>query len=231
MRINTEASTYGAGCSFVIHHGVIRDIVMQEAEWNTGAQNCPNLYANIIITLPANATYYTYNTRLMFITSSQTRTITDLCPLKLVSSLPGAAMTENSTQADYPIVANGTNTYPNYGGSSWTEHHFSQIITSANKGAGIMYTDTQNMKLYTFDSIAGQSTGALCPNVSLSQIELLPVTLSPVSFTYAYDVTWQGAVATFDGQTPLCSLYDATTPCGLYILAEFPPTLTVVAKS
>ena len=231
MRTNGEASVYNAGCSYVIHFGVVRDIVMQEAEWGTGAQNCPNLYANTIITLPANATYYTYNTRLMFITSSQARTITDLCPIKVASSLSGQSMTENGTQADYPIVANGTNTYPNYGGSAWTEHHFSQIITLANKGAGIMYTDTQNIKLYTFDSISGQSTGALSPNVSLSQIELLPVTLSSVSFTYAYDVTWQGAVATFDGQTPLCSLYDATTPCGLYILAEFPPTLTVTAKS
>jgi hypothetical protein len=231
MRINQEASTYGAGCSYVIHHGIVRDIVMQEAEWNTGAPNCPNLYANIIVTLPANATYYTYNTRLMFITSSQARTITDLCPIKLVSSLSGQAMTEDGTQADYPIIANGTNTYSNTGGSSWTEHHFSQIITAVGKGAGIMYTDKHNQLLYTFDSIAGQSTGALNPDVSQSQIELLSVALSSVSFTYAYDVSWQGAVATFDGQTPLCSLYDATTPWGLWILAETPPTLTVAAKS
>ena len=83
MRINGEASTYGAGCSYVIHHGIIRDIVQQEAEWETGALNCPNLYANIIIALPANSTYYTYNLRLMFINSAQARTITDLCPLKL----------------------------------------------------------------------------------------------------------------------------------------------------
>jgi hypothetical protein len=229
MRINGQPSTYGAGCSYVISRGVIRDVIMQESEWSGGATGCPNVYANIIITLPANTTYYTYYTRFMFITSTRSRSITDLCPISVNSSLTGQAVTENGTQADYPIVMNGTNTYPNYGG--WTEHHFSQIITSAGKGVGIMYTDTQNIKLYTFDSMAGQSTGALSPNVSLSQIELVPVTLSSVSFTYAYDVTWQGAVATFDGQTPLCSLYDATTPCGLYILAEFPPTLTVVAKS
>lgn len=231
MRINTASSSYGSGCSYVIYNGIIRDIVMQEAEWSTGAPNCPNIYANVIVTLPANATYYTYNTRLMFITSTQARTITDLSPIKLVSSLSGQAMTENNTQADYPIIANGTNTFPNYGGSSWTEHHFSQIITAAGKGAGIMFTDKYNLKLYTFDSIAGQSTGALSPDVSQSQIDLLPVTLSSVSFTYAYDVTWQGAVATFDGQTPICSLYDATTPWGLWILAETPPTLSVAAKS
>ena len=36
MRINTEASTYGAGVAYVIHHGVVRDVVQQEAEWNSG---------------------------------------------------------------------------------------------------------------------------------------------------------------------------------------------------
>ena len=61
MRINQQASSYGAGVAYVIHHGVVRDIVQQEAEWNNGPTGSPNLYANIVITLPANATYYTYN--------------------------------------------------------------------------------------------------------------------------------------------------------------------------
>ena len=34
MRINQETSTYGAGLSYVIHHGIVRDVVQQEAEWN-----------------------------------------------------------------------------------------------------------------------------------------------------------------------------------------------------
>ncbi len=33
MRINNENSVYGAGEAYVIHHGVVRDIVQQEAEW------------------------------------------------------------------------------------------------------------------------------------------------------------------------------------------------------
>jgi hypothetical protein len=41
--------------------------VEQEAEWNNGPTDCPNLYANIVLTLPANATYYTYQLRIMFI--------------------------------------------------------------------------------------------------------------------------------------------------------------------
>jgi hypothetical protein len=232
MRINAEASTYGAGCSYVIHHGIIRDIVQQEAEWNTGAANCPNLYANIIIVLPANSTYYTYNLRLMFINSTQTRTLSDLCPLKLVSSVTGGqTQTENGTQANWPLLQNGTATFPNYASPSWTAHHFAQYITGLGKGAGFMFGDVMNQRLYVFDSIAGHSTGALYANNATYQLELQPVALSTVSFTYAYDVTWKGAVATFDGTTPVCSLYDATTPNGLWILAEYPPSLTITPKS
>ena len=104
MRINTENSTYGAGLAYVIHNGIVRDIVQQEAEWGTGgsgvggADNCPNVYANIVLTLPANATYYTYQLRLMFINSTQPRTITDLCPIELTTSLSSLQLqTENGT--------------------------------------------------------------------------------------------------------------------------------------
>jgi hypothetical protein len=232
MRINAEASTYGAGCSYVIHHGIIRDIVQQESEWSTGVVNCPNLYANIIISLPANSTYYTYQLRLMFITSLQARTITDLCPIKVVSSVSGGeATTENGTLVDFPVLQNGTGTFSDYASSGWTAHHFSQYITSAGKGTGILFTDTQNQNLYLFDSMAGQSTGALKASPVSYQLEILPVTLESVSFNYAYDVTWQGTVATIDGNTPVCSLWDATTPWGLWILVEYPPTLTVTPKS
>ena len=93
-----------------------------------------------------------------------------------------------------------------------------------------MFTDSANQKLYAFDSFsASSSTGAL--RASSGLLELLPVSASQVQFTSAYDITWQGAVVTFDGTTPLCSLYDGTTPMGLWILAEYPPTLTVTAKS
>ncbi len=102
MRINGENSVYGAGAAYVIHHGVIRDIIQQEAEWSGGADNCPNLYANIVITLPANVTYYTYDLRLMFIDSAQSRVITELRPISLtVSPSSPAAMTENGTLSGF----------------------------------------------------------------------------------------------------------------------------------
>jgi len=93
-----------------------------------------------------------------------------------------------------------------------------------------MFNDAANQKLYAFDSFSGStSKGAL--KVSSGLLELLPVSSSQVQFTFPYDITWEGAVATFDGQTPLCNLYDGTTPMGLWILVEYPPTLTVTPKS
>jgi hypothetical protein len=93
-----------------------------------------------------------------------------------------------------------------------------------------MFTDSANQKLYAFDSFASStSKGAL--KASSGLLELLPVSSSNVQFITAYDITWQGAVATFDNTTPICGLYDGTTPMGLWILAEYPPTLTVTAKS
>ena len=237
MRINQENSTYGAGVAYVIHHGIVRDVIQQEAEWGTGgsgiggADGSPNLYANIVITLPANTTYYTYQLRIMFINSAQARSITNLSPIQLTTSLSTPQLqTENGTLAGSPILQNGTGTFLNSTGGSWTPHHFSQFISSGGKGAGIMFNDVANQKLYAFDSFSGStSKGAL--KASSGLLELLPVSSSQVQFTFAYDITWQGAVATFDGQTPMCNLYDGTTPMGLWILVEYPPTLTVAPKS
>jgi hypothetical protein len=235
MRINNENSVYGSGAAYVVKKGVIRDIVQQEAEWGTtdgggGAYNCPNLYANIVITLPANATYYTYQLRLMFLNSTQPRTITDLCPIRLSSTLGGSpqVQTEDGTAGGFPVVISGTGLFSNHTGGSWTAHHWSQLISGA-RGTGIMYNDVFNQRLYAFDSIAGNPTGALSAT-STSLIELLPVKLQQVQFTYAMDITWRGAVATFDGTTPIYE-EQGGTPTGLWILIEYPPTVTITAET
>jgi hypothetical protein len=232
MRINDENSVYGAGAAYVIHHGIVRDIVQQEAEWNDGAVNCPNIYANIVITLPANVPYYTYQLRLMFINSAQSRAITDLCPIRLtVSPSSPQAMTENGTANGFPTVTNGTGTFYNYSAGSWTAHHWSQLI-SGSRGAGIMFTDSANQRLYAFDSTApGTPTGALKATTSSNGlIELLPVTLRQVQFTYAMDIIWRGAVVTFDNTSPVYAVQGGI-PTGLWILAEYPPTVTVTAET
>jgi hypothetical protein len=233
MRINNEGSTYGADLAYVIHHGVVRDIVHQEAEWGKddsgigGANGCPNVYASIVLTLPAKATYYTYQLRLMFIDSTQARTITSLYPLNLTTSPAITQLqTENGTVNGIPIVANGSGSFSS---SVWA-HHWSQFI-SGTQGAGIMFTNASNQQLYVFDPIAGTSTGALKADNSTRVIELLPVSLAPVSFTNALDVAWRGAVATFDSAaTPMYTL-QGTAPTGLWLLVEYPPKVTVASES
>jgi hypothetical protein len=228
MRINNEASVYGAGAAYVIHHGVVRDIVQQEAEWNSGAAGCPNLYANIVITLPANVTYYTYGLRLMFISSAQARAITDSCPIRFTASPFGpTAMTEDGTSGGFPTVTTGTGTFYNNTAGGWTEHHWSQLI-SGSRGAGIMFTDNANQMLYAFNSIAGSNVGALDIDASTRTIELLPVASGSASFTNALDVSWRGAVATFDGTAPI---YRTSDGGGLWILVEYLPTIMVTARS
>jgi hypothetical protein len=41
------------------------------------------------------------------------------------------------------------------------------------------------------------------------------------------DVTWHGAVVTYDNTTPIY----ASDQSGLWILVEYPPTVTVTAES
>jgi hypothetical protein len=231
MRINMENDTTDPELAYVIYNGVVRDIVQGEAEWGGGADNCPNVYSNIVITLPANVTYYTYQLRLMFINSTQQRTITDLCPIQVNTNLGSIqTMTENGTASGVPTVTNGTGTFSNFTGGSWTAHHWSQIVVGT-RGAGIMFTDSANQRLYAFDSTTpGTATGALKASTGGGGlIQLLPVTLRQVQFTYALDITWHGAVVTFNNTTPIYTTQGGT-PTGLWILAEYPPTITVTAE-
>ena len=48
--------------------------------------------------------------------------------------------------------------------------------------------------------------------------------MAQTQFTYALDVTWHGAVVTFDGTTPI---YNESGQTGLWVIVEYPPTITV----
>jgi hypothetical protein len=220
LNINNQASTYGAGEAYVVSHGVVRDIIQQEAEWSNGAPDCPNLYANIVLTLPANATYYTYRLSLMFINSGQARTLSDLCPVQLYYPA-GNLKTENGTILGDPVVANGTQIFDSTG--IWG-HHWSQF-TDGTKGAGIMFTNSSNQLLYAFDHMSPATLrGALMADETARTIQLLPVTLNSVQFTQAFDIAWAGAIVTFDW-TP--QIYNDSNQLGLWVLAELPPSITV----
>jgi hypothetical protein len=223
MRLNGQASTYGASPAYVIAFGVVRDIVQQEAEWSNGAPNSPNLYAHIVLTLPANATYYTYELRVLFVQSQQNRNITDLCPIELLARAITQAQTENGTTGGYPIVSAATGTFYNQSGVS--AHHWSQLSSGAN-GAGIMFTDAGNSQLYSFDSLAGTQTGELRVNAAVGTIELLPVKIASVSFTYPLNTIWCGAVSTFSNTTPIYQTASGQVS-GSWISVEYPPTVAV----
>jgi len=231
LRINDEPSYYGAAPAYVIHHGIVRDIVQQEAEWSGGAPDCPNVYSQIVLTLPANATYYTYALRTIFVNSLQSRTITDLSAIQLLVGR-GQALTENGTIGGMPIVSNATGLFYNFSGSEtgWA-HHWSEFIES-DGGSGIMFTDSSNLKLYVFDSIPpSQERGALNVITDSQTIEFNPVAegLGNVSlFTDPLDVTWHGAVVTFDsGKDPIYPNTGEDPPLGLWIIVEHPPTIEV----
>ncbi len=184
MRINGETSNYGAGYAFVVHHGVVRDIVLQEPEWNNGpgvSNDCPNLYCNIVLTLPAGTSYFTYQMRMMFIDSTtQPRTISDLSPIQLTTTLSGAqSQTENGTSTIAPIAVSGPGTFTSYNVA--TLHQWSQFINSGGSGTGIMFKDLANQQLYFFDAKGSNPalTGALNVSTSGTQsIELAPVSPS-----------------------------------------------------
>jgi hypothetical protein len=233
MRINGKSPDYGAGPSYVIYHGIVRDIVQQEAEWSGGISNCPNVYSQLYFTLPANATYYTYALRLMFVNSSESRTITDLSAIQLsVSGGSPSPLTENGTSGGYPISSSATGLFYNFTTSSFSTgwaHHWSEFI-SGTSGAGIMFTNSTNQKLYIFDNIAGHKTGAL--NIINAggynpqrTIEFDPLARSQysASFTYPLDVTWYGAVVNFS----TVPIYPGSGNIGLWIIVEAPPIVAI----
>jgi hypothetical protein len=220
-RVNQYASGDHSGQpAWVITNGVVRDIIHQEPEWGGGVTGCPDFYGHVVITLPANATYYAYQLSMMFLNTSQARSIWDLCPIS-VTGLSGQPQVENGLNATgYPIVTNSTGLY---NGSLVWQHHWSQFV-QGSKGAGIMFTSDANQKLYTFDSIAGANTGALSV-LSGGAVALTPVTTVSAAFNYSMNVAWYGAVVTFDyGLTPI---YDNADQTGLWMLVENPLVVTV----
>ena len=233
MRVDNTTRTYGSTAAYVIHHGIVRDIIQQEAEWSNGVTGCPNMYSQIVITLPVNSTYFTYQSRFIFINSAQSRTITDLSSI-YVSFSSGSApcQTENGVSSGVPIVSNTVGNFYNTGGTNWTPHHWTQIASSGI-GTGIMFTDLFNQQLYLFDNNAqfgttGQTTGALSAGTTLS---VVPITSqATVSFTSPLDATWSGAIATWNtAATPIYS--PGSTPTGLWLLAEYPPSVTITATT
>jgi len=219
LRINGRTPSYGSDRpAYVIYNGVVRDILQQEPEYGGGVVDSPDFYAQIYLTFPANAPYYTYTARTIFVDTTQYRSVSDLSAIQL-SNLAGTPLTEDGTSGSFPQTSSSTGLFYNGSPTGWA-HHWSQI-SSGNAGAGLMFTDINNQNLYSFDTIALDYTGAL--SVSASRIELNPVERSDADFDYPLDLAWSGAVVTFDDEP----IYQSVDDVGLWVMVEHPPMVTV----
>ena len=234
MRINQKWAIYGSNPAYTIYNGVVRDIVHAEAEWSGGIPGCPNVYSHIVLTLPASATYYTYQLRLMFIESpDKPRNIADICPIKIstMSTSTFSALTENGTlSSGYPNVSVDSGLF--YNMSNIWQHQWSQLNSTNKSGFGIISTINANIMLYIFDDIAQSKTGSIKVNSTEKAIEILPVSSSLAqveNFADALNTCWYGAVVTFHDTEPIYIEY--ATPNGLWLIAEYPPTVTVTTET
>jgi len=240
MRVNNDYAYWGYSAPSIPIVGPVRAVLNHEVEWPYGGvENCPNFYAHIVLTLPVNATYYTYQLRYLFLKSQdRPRTISDLCPMSITSSTSLAAYVENGTASNgYPTVGiiSGSSSLYNYSASCW-QHRWAQINTSQTAGFGIMFTTAYNKMLYYFDGSTAKR-GAINVTVPSKLIELRPVcpdrvdVVGPVSgHTQEADLLWYGAVVVFDSASTPIYKRDGELISGLWILVNYPPVATVVVE-
>ena len=159
--------------------------------------------------------------------TTRDRDLTDLSAIQLYADR-GQALTEDGTSSGHSRASTSPPTVFYDGGSAWA-HHWSEFSRGSN-GAGVMFTNASNFKLYTFDGpeYAGDATGALYiekqASETIGHIEVNPVERYQVTFTNALDVIWYGAVVTFDSE-PIYST--ACGNSGLWVLVEYPPVVEV----
>jgi len=231
VRINNQWSIYGSQEAYTISDGIVRDIVLVESEWdnqqpdgtNGGATGCPNIYCLTVFTLPANVTYYTYQTRITFLNSTKPRTISDLCLASITCTTTNTApQTENGTQGGYPQISTKTTLFYNYS-KAYSAHHWSQINSTSN-GVGVTFPSNSNNELYVFDS-ATNKVGGL--NVAANSIQVKPVGQGSVSFTYPIDTIWYGAVDTFNTKARQVYSTVSGSKAGLWVTTEYPPAYSI----
>ena len=217
LRINDERPVFHAGTSCVIYNGSVRTVLQQEPEFSGGG--AIDLYSQLVLTLPANTTYYTYTSRMIFVNTTQIRNIADLSVIQL-SDLVGDPMTENGTIAIYPHPSNFTTAFRKWVPNGW-DHHWNQFI-SENAGGGIMFTNATNEKLYAFDT--GIPIGAVVvDDIPENVTEVNPIELDDISFSTARDLVWYGAVVTFSEEP----IYRFGDDVGLWVMVEHPPVVVL----
>jgi hypothetical protein len=217
-RINSNQSMFGSNPAYIIYNGVVRDIVTAEAEWHNGITGCPDVLSFIYFMFPANTTYYITSTRFTMLTTQQARTITNFCTSNTTGTVGTAALkVEDGVSSGYPIIASATSFY--YNSTNW-QHHFAEWINSQNQGYGVMLSTVGLSNLYAFDSFGGKTGGINATR----NVEILPVGLASVSTQAPYEFVFTTFVVVFDaGYLPI---YPNTGTAGLWVIAEYWPTIT-----
>jgi hypothetical protein len=113
----------------------------------------------------------------------------------------------------------------NWGSVVWT----GSLGGSGWQPSGSFSAQGRYVKLYSRSTSSSQRLYEVQVQTQERQvtIEFNPVKQYSASFTYPLDVTWHGAVVTFDG-TPI---YNSSNKSGLWITVEYPPTITVTTQS
>ena len=123
--------------------------MQQEAEWSGRSYLIvqTSMLTSCLLYL-LTRTYFTYQLSLMFMTSQQARTITELCPISVIFLPLGNACRLKTEQRKVtqllPAAHNVFQLNRNLGASL-------EPIHKRHQGAGIMFTDQANQMLYAFD--------------------------------------------------------------------------------
>jgi len=223
-RVNGTNPVYGSAPSYIIHHGVVRDIVQQEPEWSGGISSSPDFYGYIVLTIPAGANYYTYRVRLIYLPTTRSRILSDVSVIQLKEPTGTYNQkTEDGIQGGSPKWSSGSLFFQ--GGTAY-QHQWTEYINSTNRGVGIITTSSANDLLYTFDDVIGANTGAISFDASNRRIEVNPVDMLRFPFQQGDDLTWVGGVVNFSsGNLPIYPNSGGTS--GLWVLVESPPSVKV----
>ena len=94
--------------------------------------------------------------------TARARTISDLCPLRVTSSLRRQRHKLKTAQPQRPNRFNGQRSLLQLqlSGGIPTSHQWSQLTWGTNQGIGIMFTNSTNQGLYAFDKFAGAAQQA-----------------------------------------------------------------------
>jgi hypothetical protein len=224
LRVNGESPIYGSLPSYTIHHGIVRDLIQQEPEWSGGVTLSPDFYGQIVLTLPAMTSYYTYRARIMFVQTSANRDLSELSVIQ-VKAPSGSQLSEDGFTAGLPTTSTSALLYD---GGTTHQHQWSEYISN-NRGVGVMMRSRYNDLLYTFDDVIGQNTGAISIDTGNRKIELNPIERFSVDdFQRSFDRTWVGAVTNFGSGTAVETIYPTSGgTSGLWIMVELPPSVTI----